>query len=161
MQAMDETNRELAAGFAQAEQASGSLESIESVSRELQGLVHEMAEKALRQSGVVRQLSTNMGAINRITSDTSRDVQATAGTLDALNDMALELRDGIADFRLPTPPRQGGQGGPGGPGDSGRPVSSSTAAGDEPGPAPAAESSVAREAARTARRSSARALDHG
>jgi len=108
VRAMDETNRELAAGFAQAEQASGAFESIQAVLRELQRLVREMADKALRQSGVVRQLSSNMGAINRVTFDTSRNVQETADALDTLNEMSLELRDGVADFRLPTPPRSKG-----------------------------------------------------
>ena len=134
VRAMDETNRELAAGLAQTEQASGSLESIESVSRELQGLVGDMAEKTLRQSGVVRQLSTNMTVINRITTDTSNEVQATAGALDALNALALELRDGVADFRLPPPPR---------------------------GSEPATEAAAARTVTREAMRSSARAVDHG
>jgi len=137
VRAMDETNRELASGLAQAEQASGSLESIESVSRELQELVREMAEKTLRQSGVVRQLSTNMGVINGITSDTSDEVQATAGALDALNELALELRDGVADFRLP-PPARAADG-----------VDGTT------------EVAANRAVTRAATRSSVRAVDHG
>ena len=135
VRAMDETNRELAAGLAQSEQASGSLESIESVSRELRELVGDMAEKTLRQSGVVRQLSTNMTVINRITTDTSNEVQATAGALDQLNALALELRDGVADFRLPPPPREAAES--------------------------ATEAAAARTVTREAMRSSTRATDHG
>lgn len=134
VRAMDETNRELAGGLAQTEQASASLESIESVSRELQELVRDMADKTLRQSGVVRQLSTNMTVINRITSDTSNEVQATAGALDELNALALELRDGVADFRLPPPPRESDAG---------------------------TEAAAAREITRASMRSSARALERG
>jgi len=142
VRAMDETNRELASGLAQTEQASGSLESIESVSRELQELVHDMAEKALRQAGVVRQLSTNMSVINRITSDTSREVQGTAEALDELHDMALELRDGVADFRLP-PPSRAADGGP------------------EAATARALGRASVHAGATTHARPSARSLDHG
>ena len=135
VEAMDKANAELASGLAQSEQASDSLESIESVSRELQGLVREMADKALRQSGVVRQLSANMGTINRITADTSRDVQAAASSLDELQDLAIGLRDGVADFRLPPTPRQL----------------------EETG----TEAAAARAVTRASMRASPRALDHG
>ena len=104
-QAMARTHEELLSGAADAERASDSLDSIEAVSRELHALVRDMADKALRQSGVVRQLSTNMGTINRITSDTSRDVQRAAGSLEELQDLAVELREGVSDFRLPPKPR--------------------------------------------------------
>lgn len=135
VQAMARTHEELVAGVADSERASDSLDSIESVSRELHALVRDMADKALRQSGVVRQLSTNMGTINRITSDTSRDVQTAAGSLDELQDLAVELRDGVSDFRLPPTPRQI----------------------EETG----TEAAAARAVTRAAMRSAPRTVDHG
>ena len=135
VQAMERTHEELVSGVADAERASESLDSIESVSRELHALVRDMADKALRQSGVVRQLSTNMGTINRITADTSRDVQAAAGSLDELQDIAAELREGVSDFRLPPTPRQIEESG--------------------------TEAAAARAVTRASMRSVPRAVDHG
>ena len=99
--AMQDTNQELARGLLQAEQAQISLESIRDSSRSVQALIADMAERAVRQSSVVNRLNRNMGVINKITKDTSLGVQRTATGLDELQEMANELKRGVADFRLP------------------------------------------------------------
>ena len=99
--AMQETNQELARGLVQAEQAQISLESIRDSSRNVQALIADMAERAVRQSSVVNRLNRNMSVINKITKDTSLGVQHTAMGLDELQEMAQELKRGVADFRLP------------------------------------------------------------
>lgn len=99
--AMQDTNLELASGLRQAEQAQTSLESIRESSRSVQALIGDMAERAIRQSSVVNRLNQNMSVINKITKDTSTGVQRTASGLDELQEMAQELKRGIADFRLP------------------------------------------------------------
>ena len=101
-QAMQDTNLELASGLLQAEQAQTSLESIRDSSRSVQALIGDMAERAVRQSSVVNRLNQNMSVINKITKDTSAGVQRTAIGLDELQEMAQELKRGVADFRLPT-----------------------------------------------------------
>ena len=67
----------------------------------MQALIADMAERAVRQSSVVNRLNRNMGVINKITKDTSLGVQRTATGLDELQEMANELKRGVADFRLP------------------------------------------------------------
>jgi len=99
--AMQDTNRELATGFVQAEQAQVSLESIRDSSRSVQALISDMADRALRQSSVVNRLNNNMAVINKITKDTSTGVQHTAHELDGLQEIAEDLKRGVADFRLP------------------------------------------------------------
>ncbi len=99
--AMQDTNMELARGLSQAEQAQSSLESIRESSRSVQALIADMAERAVRQSSVVNRLNRNMSVINKITKDTSVGVQRTATGLDELQEMAQELKRGVADFRLP------------------------------------------------------------
>jgi len=98
---MQDTNRELANGLQQAEQAQASLDSIRDSARSVQSLIGDMAERAIRQSSVVNRLSQNMSVINKITQDTSGGVQRTATGLDDLQEMAQELKRGVAGFRLP------------------------------------------------------------
>jgi len=104
MQSMAQTVAELGAGHEQAKQASVSLDSIKRVSGELQTLIGEIASKTLRQAGVVRQLSSNMGVINSITRDSAVGLQGAAEALERLDGMASELRDSVAYFRLPQTP---------------------------------------------------------
>ena len=101
MQSMAQTVAELGAGHEQAKQASISLDSIRLVSGELQTLIGEIATKTLRQAGVVRQLSGNMGVINDITRDSAGGLRASVSTLEQLDEMASELRQSVAYFRLP------------------------------------------------------------
>jgi methyl-accepting chemotaxis protein len=101
VRSMEQTSTELAAGLTQTEQAGQALGAIQASSEELRKLVVDMADKTVRQSSVVRQLSQNMGVINRITRDTSIGVQANADSLNELQELATELRNGMSDFRLP------------------------------------------------------------
>ncbi|MEE9320955.1 MAG: methyl-accepting chemotaxis protein [Granulosicoccus sp.] len=107
VQAMEQTNSELAGGLELAEQTRTSLASIDAVSRELKMLVGDMAEKTVLQSGVVRRLSSNMSVINTITQDNASGARNAAAGLDELQELAEELKNGVADFRLPSKPMAG------------------------------------------------------
>ena len=104
MSSMAQTTAELDAGLQQAGQASASLDAIAVVSRELRGLINDIAAKTLRQAGVVKQLSANMGVINGITRESTLGLQASAVALEELHDMAAELRQGVSGFHLPAVP---------------------------------------------------------
>ncbi len=84
-----------------AEQAKQNLNEIDRVSNELNGLISNIASKSLRQAGVVKQLSANMGVINNITRDSTVELQQSAKALESLQDMTAELRESVSDFKLP------------------------------------------------------------
>ena len=84
-----------------AQQASLNLSEIESVSAELNDLINDIASKSLRQAGVVKQLSANMGVINNITRESSMGMQSSARALDRLQDITAELKDSVSGLRLP------------------------------------------------------------
>ncbi len=102
VQSMEYTTAELAAGVEQSQQASVALHAIRSDSQALHQRVAVMAEKSVEHSGIVRQLSENMGVISRITQQTSEGVNANADSLNELQELASELRQSLADFHLPT-----------------------------------------------------------
>ncbi len=95
------TNRELDVGHQKAIQASHSLKAIEAVSDDLQNQINDMASKTLRQAGVVRQLSANMGVINGITRDSAVGLQDAASDLEDLQTMANALLQSVSGFTLP------------------------------------------------------------
>ncbi len=100
-ESMAQTNSELDVGLNTADQANVALQAIERVSNDLHVLVSDIASKSLRQSGVVKQLSANMGVINNITKDSAVGLQNSAKALDELQRITTELRDSVADFQLP------------------------------------------------------------
>ena len=101
LKSMASTVTELDDGQRTALQASDSLNEIERVSNELNGLISDIASKSLRQAGVVKQLSANMGVINNITRDSTMELQDSAKALENLRQMTSELRDSVSDFKLP------------------------------------------------------------
>jgi len=101
LSSVKKTNTELDVGHQKAIQASKSLKSIEAVSHELQNQINDIASKTLRQAGVVRQLSSNMGVINGITRDSAVGLQDAAGDLEELQLMANALLKSVAGFTLP------------------------------------------------------------
>jgi len=103
LESMASTTAELDDGQLRAQQASQSLNEIDRVSNELSGLIGDIASKSLRQAGVVKQLSTNMGVINNITRDSALGLHRSAKALDELQLITTKLRDSVSDFRLPEP----------------------------------------------------------
>jgi len=101
LKSMASTVNELDDGQRTAQQASDALNEIERVSIELNNLIGDIASKSLRQAGVVKQLSANMGVINNITRDSAVELQDSAKALATLEVITAELRDSVSDFKLP------------------------------------------------------------
>ena len=101
LSSMQRTTDELNTGQDKATEASESLNTITLASRELRALITDIAAKTLRQAGVVKQLSANMGVINGITRDSAMGLHDSAQALDELYNLATDLRQSVADFRLP------------------------------------------------------------
>jgi|GEM_PF-1618507 len=101
LKSMSKTVSELDDGHITARQASNSLHEIDRVSNELNGLISDIASKSLRQAGVVKQLSANMGVINNITRDSTLQLQDSAKSLEDLQLITADLRASVSDFKLP------------------------------------------------------------
>ena len=101
LKSMAKTVEELDEGQHTASLAKLSLDEIDRVSNELNGLISDIASKSLRQAGVVKQLSGNMGVINNITRDSTLQLQDSAKALETLELITAELRDSVSDFKLP------------------------------------------------------------
>ena len=86
-------------GVASADAAVGALGAIESTVTELDALIGDTAAKAMRQSGVVRRLSGNMGVIHRLSRDGAMSIGSAAAALDDLRRLADELERSVAGFR--------------------------------------------------------------
>ncbi len=87
-------------GVASADGAAHALGAIEATVSELDVLIGDTATKAVRQSGVVRRLSGNMAVIHRLSRDGAVSIEAAAGALDDLRELAEELERSVAGFRL-------------------------------------------------------------
>jgi len=101
LRSVRKTKHELDSGHQKTIQASHSLRAIESVSHELQNQINDIASKTLRQAGVVKQLSANMGVINGITADSAVGLQEAANELEDLQLMANALSKSVSRFTLP------------------------------------------------------------
>lgn len=86
-------------GVASADAAVGALGAIESTVTELDALIGDTAARAMRQSGVVRRLSGNMGVIHRLSRDGAVSIEAAARSLDDLQHLADDLERSVAGFR--------------------------------------------------------------
>jgi len=104
LKSMAKTVNELDDGRSTAVQASDALTEIDRVSIDLNGLISDIASKALGQAGVVKQLSSNMAVINSITGDSAKKLQESAKSLEALQVITSELRESVSDFKLPHDP---------------------------------------------------------
>lgn len=101
---MDHTATEVSAGNTLAEQAGDAHRDIETISRRLSVVVEHLSQKTTRQSEVVKQIAANMTVINDVTRQSAHGMQLSASALDDLKKMAVELRDGVADFVVPSRP---------------------------------------------------------
>lgn len=101
LESMAKTVAEVDENQRAAKLARQNLTEIDRVSNELNGLISHIATKALRQAGVVKQLSANMGVINNITRDSTLELQSSARALESLQKMTSDLRVSVSDFRLP------------------------------------------------------------
>ncbi len=101
IESMEQTIDDVDNGCTLADDAGIALQDIDAISRRLSVVVEQLAQKNLRQSEVVGQLSANMQVINEVTRRSAHGMQLSASALDDLKLMATELRDDVADFSLP------------------------------------------------------------
>jgi len=98
---MEQTTTEVVGGARLAQDAGVALEEIEGVSANIAELIQNISNAARQQASSAGHISNTMNVIQEITSQTSAGTGATAQAIGDLADMALELRESVAGFKLP------------------------------------------------------------
>jgi len=98
---MEQTTSEVVRGARLAQDAGVALEEIESVSKNLAELIQNISNAARQQASSAGHISNTMNVIQEITSQTSAGTTATAKSIGNLAEMANQLRESVAGFKLP------------------------------------------------------------
>ncbi|PID43744.1 MAG: chemotaxis protein [Proteobacteria bacterium] len=98
---MEHTTAEVVRGARLAQDAGVALEEIENVSMNLADLIQNISNAARQQSSSAGHISNTMNVIQEITSQTSAGTNATARSIGNLAEMANQLRNSVAGFKLP------------------------------------------------------------
>jgi twitching motility protein PilJ len=98
---MEQTTSEVVRGARLAQDAGVALEEIENVSTNLAELIQNISNAARQQASSAGHISNTMNVIQEITTQTSAGTSATAQSIGNLAEMALDLRESVAGFKLP------------------------------------------------------------
>lgn len=101
VKSMEQTTTEVVQGARLAQDAGVALGKIESVSLHLADLIQNISNEAQQQAITASDISKTMGNIENITEDTSSSSTITAGSIGDLAELAIELRNSVAGFKLP------------------------------------------------------------
>lgn len=98
---MEQTTAEVVRGARLAKDAGVALGEIQSVSRTLADLIQNISNAARQQAASAGHISNTMNIIQEITTQTTAGTIATARSVGQLAEMASELRESVAGFKLP------------------------------------------------------------
>ncbi len=98
---MEHTTAEVVRGARLAQNAGVALEEIENVSRSLADLIQNISNAARQQAASAGHVSNTMNVIQEITSQTSSGTNTTASSIGNLAELAVQMRNSVAGFKLP------------------------------------------------------------
>jgi twitching motility protein PilJ len=98
---MEQSTAEVVSGAQLAHDAGQALEAIENVSTHLAELISTISSSAKQQANAATNISDTMNVIQEITTQTSAGTNETAASIGNLAELANELRNSVAGFRLP------------------------------------------------------------
>ena len=98
---MEQTVSDVSRGVRLAQDAGVALEDIEHISRELASLVQGIADTTKGQAQTTAQISSHMNTIRDMTFQASSGSETAAQSINNLTQMALDMRQSVADFKLP------------------------------------------------------------
>ncbi|MBN9287649.1 MAG: chemotaxis protein [Gammaproteobacteria bacterium 39-13] len=101
VKSMEQTTTEVVQGARLAQDAGVALERIENVSLHLAELIQNISNEAQQQALTASKISKTMGVIQEITTQTASGTMTTAASIGHLAELAIELRDSVAGFKLP------------------------------------------------------------
>lgn len=99
---MEQTTAEVVKGAEHAHAAGGALEEIETVSADLAKQIRDISTAASHQTTTAGQVSSTMNVIQDISGQTLLGTNNTAQSIGELADLAIELRDSVSGFKLPS-----------------------------------------------------------
>jgi twitching motility protein PilJ len=98
---MEQTTSQVVSGARLAEDAGEALESIENVSNDLAGLIAKISTQAQEESKNATRIAGMMNSIRDISIQTTEGTGQTAKSVANLAELVRDLRDSVADFKLP------------------------------------------------------------
>jgi twitching motility protein PilJ len=101
VKSMEQTTIEVVQGARLAQDAGVALEKIENVSLHLAELIQNISNEAQQQALTASKISKTMAVIQEITTQTASGTMTTATSIGQLAELAIELRDSVAGFKLP------------------------------------------------------------
>ena len=101
---MERSTTDVVGGALLAENAGAALDEIESVSNQIATLVQNISRSARDQAIAAADITRNMNVLREISEQTADATGATSQSISKLADLATQLRNSAAGFRLPEPP---------------------------------------------------------
>ncbi|MEN1728196.1 MAG: methyl-accepting chemotaxis protein [Pseudomonadota bacterium] len=98
---MEQTTTQVVSGARLAEDAGEALESIETVSNDLAGLIQNISRQAQDESKNATKIAQLMNSIRDISVQTTEGTGQTAKSVANLAELVRDLRDSVSDFTLP------------------------------------------------------------
>ena len=103
---MERSTTDVVGGALLAENAGAALDEIESVSNQIANLVQNISRSARDQATAAGDITRNMNVLREVSEQTADATGATSQSIGKLADLAAQLRNSVAGFRLPEPPRK-------------------------------------------------------
>jgi twitching motility protein PilJ len=98
---MERSTTDVVGGALLAENAGAALDEIESVSNQIANLVQNISSTSREQAMASTDITRNMGVLREVSSQTAEATGATSESIGKLADLAAQLRNSVAGFRLP------------------------------------------------------------
>ena len=98
---MERTTTDVVGGALLAENAGAALEEIEQVCNQIASLVQNISSSSRGQASAAANVSRNMQVLREISSQTAESTTATSASIGKLAELAAQLRQSVAGFRLP------------------------------------------------------------
>ncbi|HYW91448.1 MAG TPA: methyl-accepting chemotaxis protein [Gammaproteobacteria bacterium] len=98
---MENSTSGVVAGAKLAEDAGNALDEIERVSNQIASLVQSISDAARQQSRQAAEVTSNMTQIQKVTQETAEGTRETGDAIGRLAELATELRESVAGFKLP------------------------------------------------------------
>jgi len=98
---MEQTTTQVVNGARLAQDAGVALGEIETVSKGLADLIQNISNAARQQAASAGQISKTMNVVQQITSQTSAGTTATSNSIGHLAELAVQMRNSVAGFKLP------------------------------------------------------------
>jgi twitching motility protein PilJ len=106
MVSMERSTTDVVGGALLAENAGAALDEIESVSNQIASLVQNISSTSREQATAAGDMTRNMGVLREVSSQTAEATSATSDSIEKLAELAAQLRDSVAGFRLPDAPKR-------------------------------------------------------